>query len=201
LVGGNATPTLPAGDPGQVSVIATGPPNADSAAGTVAVIVRNNTSKTLTSITLSATARDPNGTLIGSGSDQGIQPNPTKPGEIAFGYVYFGTQLPATAQLDIKAQADTTSSKVGLKINEANLAPGQFGIQQIVGTATNTTDKKVSGPAAVMVECFDASGALHHADTGYAKPDDAEAGETVSFSVDLRDQCATFLVAASGYSF
>ena len=77
--------TVAIGEPGEVSVVATAA--GLDRGGSLNVGMRNNTTGNVGRIELAGTARDAAGTLVGSGSDQGIDPAIVAPGEIAFGYV------------------------------------------------------------------------------------------------------------------
>ena len=79
--------SLPAGDPGVVAVVSVA--TALDSSGSLPVIVRNNTANTIGQIEVTV-ARDAAGSLVGSGSSQGFEPVVVEPGEIAWGYVYFG---------------------------------------------------------------------------------------------------------------
>jgi len=74
----------------------------------------------------------------------------------------------------------------------------------ILGTVTNDTSDKVSGPIGVSILCFTAKGAIVDFVAGgaFAEKDDLAAGATSSFAADLSgQQCPTYLIGSSGYSF
>lgn len=192
---------LPAGQPGEVSVIAVGPPQASTP-----VVVRNNTSDAV-EVLLSATARDAGGALIGSGEAQGVEPVIVEPGHLGIGFVYLGiddppegTALEVTAS---GAEVDEVSGLLPAVIIEHNLAAGEFDIQQVVGRARNDNEQRMEGPINVLVVCFDEAGAPLSADIGFTDVDALEPGQVGSFSVDLLGDagCPRYLVGASGYSF
>lgn len=95
-IGGNASPSLPTGEQGDVVVIKVGPyPGQESPTrGSLPLIVRNNTAEVVTQVSVSATARDSSDELIASGEDQRFHPDVVEPGEIAIGFIFFGPDVP-----------------------------------------------------------------------------------------------------------
>jgi hypothetical protein len=83
-----------------------------------------------------------------------------------------------------------------VKIDEANNTG-----QAIVGTGTNKTGAKQTGPYSVTAYCFDTRGTLVATHGAFAEPDsDLAPNGTVSFTVDLYgEQCPSYLVGSSGY--
>ena len=166
------------------------------------VAVRNMTTQVLGDISLSGVARDSGGSLVGSGEDQGLEPAVVAPGEIAWGYVYFGAEMPPGTTFEITARGDplddSSYGSVPLEITELNVSQ-----DTIVGIATNTGGSKVSGPIGVSVLCVSADGAELMVKSDYATADDVEPGGTTAFTVNFYGDkpCDRFLVAASGYSF
>lgn len=154
------------------------------------------------SIDLTGTARK-DGKLVGSGSSQGFEPALVAPGEIAYGYVYFDTDLAETTgyEFDFTVEAEPAegsySSKLPVTITEVNNTGGQ-----LVGSGTNEADKTMSGPIGTAVLCFDAVGAVTDDISGFLEQDELAAGASGSFSIDLYDEaCANGIVAASGFDF
>ena len=198
--GGAEAIALPPGEPGRLSVIAMGPPDSSQS---LPVLVRNMTSETFGRIAFSGVARDASGALVGSGEDQGVQPGIVGPGEIAWGYVYFGIDLPADTVYDITADGepqsdDTFGGKLPLEITEVNVSQ-----DTIVGIASNTGTTKASGPISVSVLCLSPDGTELRERSDYATGDDLEPGGTSAFTVNFYGDpvCGQFLVAASGYDF
>lgn len=202
FLAGNAKPDFPAGEPGEVAVVAEGPLKKDLiGAASLPVAFRNNTADAISHIDLSATART-NGKLVASGRSQGTIPAQVRPGEVGLGFIYFedakslmdtGVKYEFTAET---MPADTSSYNTApLKVAEAT-ANGT----SIVGTANNATGKALTGPYSVEVYCFD-SGKLAARVGAFADQDgDIEADATVSFTADLLDtKCRTFTVGVSGY--
>ncbi|MEX0426056.1 hypothetical protein AB3X52_00375 [Nocardioides sp. DS6] len=199
---GNAKPTFPAGEPGQVSIVAQGPLNEDVAGGAVLPIAyRNNTGAAISHVDLSATARL-NGKLVASGQSQGAAPAQVQPGEVGLAFIYFedSKSMPDKG-LKYEFTADTMPADTS-SYNTAPLTVGEatYNGSSIVGTADNKTGKPLTGPYDVQVYCF--AGNKLTAEVGsYADQDnDINAGAKVSFTADLYDtKCDKFTVGVSGY--
>lgn len=192
--------TFADGDPGEVSIVWSAEAISDS--GSVAMVLRNNTSEDISRITATGTARDAGDKLVGSGESQGFNPAVVAPGEIVWGYVYFDTELAGqtlkyTFEIDAETVAEATLPPIPVTITEVNSTPSQ-----ILGSATNEGDETVSGPIGAQIICFDAAGKVTDEISGYFEQDELAAGASGSFSIDLYDEsCANGLVAASGYGF
>lgn len=203
LLGGNASPKVPAGDPGKVAVVLVGPVPTEQRPGfSVPIIVRNNTNKAVGRVEATGAARDATGKLIASGRSQGFDPVSMKPGELALGFVYYspGTTIPSDTKFDFTIETSEPGAGrpfdlASLKLTEANLVG-----KRVVGTALNGTGKALEGPFGVHVFCFDVPGNLATSLGGFATPDKLEPNGSVTFQVDLFDRpCSTFLVGVSGY--
>ena len=199
---GTANPSFDAGEPGKLSIVQIGQP-VGSFLAMVPIVVRNMTAGTLTGIEVSGGARS-GGQLVASGSSLGFHPSSVPPGGVAFGFVFFGSELPADVSLELTVAGsppDQYLSEVDVLVSEANLVADDYG-SHVAGTVTNASDTTVSGPFSVGVYCFDGD-LLISADTGYTDGSNELApGASVTFSVALFDrECPTFLVAASGYNF
>ena len=186
--------SFPAGEPDEVSIVATGAE--DELSDSVTIIVRNNTTEAIGLIEATGTARDSAGALVGSGSSQGFQPVVVAPGEIAYGYVYFDGGFPegSTFEFDVKGdEVDTYFQPITVtEINNTGDA--------IIGGVSNDTGVDVTGPISVKVLCFTADGTLIGPSDGYAEQSELADGATGSFSIDLYgDECPVGLAAASGY--
>ncbi|MFM9112882.1 MAG: hypothetical protein ACKOPB_06495, partial [Actinomycetota bacterium] len=190
--------SLPAGDPGVVAIVAA--TLALDSSGSLPVIVRNNTSKPIGTIDVTGIARDAAGNLAGSGSSQGFDPAIVQPGEIAFGYVYFGDVAGEGLTFELSATGEEPStffSSVPVQVTELNV-----GAEQIIGVVTNGSGDVVSGPISVDGVCFSPDGQLERTISGYTEQDELPAGATGSFSISLYSgPCSIGLLAASGYSF
>jgi hypothetical protein len=197
---------IPAGEPGKLSVVLTGPPTG-SFGSSVPVIVRNNEDEALTDIQVTGTAREANGVLAGSGSSQGFKPFTVQPGEWAMGYVYFSSEIPADAALDLTATGSKRSGalrileNVDLPVVEANLVQGQFGTAEVAGIASNPSTKILDVGASVILTCF-VDGKPISAEIGStAGAASIAAGGTAPFSVSLYEQdCPVYAIGASGYA-
>lgn len=202
-VGGNVDPTFAAGEAGELSVVAVGAPDGEESS--IPFVVRNNTGGTIYNV--AATGKVTNGgQLVGSGSDQGVEPVIVAPGEIAFGYVYFSAAPPAGSTVEISATADKEKdsfmSSVPMIIGAANLVPSDYGAE-IVGEVTAPSDIEVGTPVGVFILCVDAGGTLLGSHTGYTDGDASILpGTSATYSVSIYGgECPTYLVASSGYDF
>lgn len=187
--------SLPAGDAGAVTIIEAA--ETIDAGGSVTTIVRNNTRDDIGRIEISGTARDASGALVGSGSSQGFSPAVVAPGEIAYGYVFFGHDIPTGSTFEFNVDSEPVGEYfLPVTITEINNTG-----EQIVGAVMNDLDVEVSGPISADVLCFDADGDVTGDAQSYVEPDDLPAGGTGSFAIDLFDQpCPVGIAAASGYS-
>ena len=200
-VKGNASPPLQAGESGKISVIAVGPRSSDS--GSIDIVVRNNTAETVRRIAVSAVARTTDGKLFATGGDQGFHPNIVRPGEIALGYVYFGSDANLSSDLSFEfegtakpADEDNYENLRDLEVAEASLVANK----RVVGMLRNPHDEPVGGPIEAVVACFDAEGALLGYYSDFTDKDTAAPGATVPFQVEIRGSCPIFLVAGRGFS-
>jgi hypothetical protein len=189
LLKGDAKPTLPDGDAGKVAVIAQAPIDKDKDMGSAVLTFafRNNTDKGISHVDFSATARA-DGKLVATGSSQGTQPAQVAPGEVGMGFIYFdaGNDIPATG-----ATYDTAPLAVG----EANRSGSK-----IVGSATNKTGKKLTGPYGAEAYCFDGDKITGQVGDFAEEDGDIGANATVNFTIDLYDtSCKTFAVGVSGF--
>lgn len=203
LLFGTAQPTFSAGAPGKLRVVYVGPlshnPSGDS---TLPIAVRNNTSKAVSHIDLTASVRN-KGKLVATGKSQEVQPAQLKPGEVGLSYIYFElntTQPPAGASYSFSSEtmpADTSSYNTStLRVTEANRSGGS-----VVGTATNNTGKAVEGPYKVDVFCFTGVGKLR-AVVGTFTDQDGKVGPSgeVTFTADLYGaSCPKFVVGVTGF--
>lgn len=198
LLGGNAKPTLPAGEPGEVSVVQVGPLKTDS--GILLFAFRNNTDEGISHVDWTASARS-GGKLVSSGSSQGTIPAQVQPGEVGLSYIYFenADAIPAKSEYEFSAsssKADTSSYNTApLKVTETNVVGNA-----IVGGAVNQTGEKTTGPYGVDVYCFKGNKVVDYF-SSFAEPgEDLEPGGTVTFTVDLYDNtCASYIVGVRGY--
>lgn len=184
---------LPAGDPGAVTIIEGG--DTIDRSGIVSTIVRNNTSDAVGEIKITGTARDSSGALVGSGSGS-LTPAVVAPGEIAYGYVYFGDDIPAGSTFKSSVDAEPVGEHfLPVTVTEVNNTGNQ-----IVGAVTNDLDVEVRSIKARVV-CFDTSGDVLGHEDSFVEPADLSAHRTGSFAIDLSERpCPVGLAAADGYS-
>lgn len=199
----NIKPTLPAGQPGQVSVVAIGSLDLDGIGGGILTVAfRNNTNAPISHVDLSATARH-HGTLVGSGSSQGIEPAWIQPGEVGFGYIYFSsTRSMSKTGMTYEFTADTMAADTSalntapIKVSEAT-----YNGSAIIGSGVNATGKTLSGPYSVGIFCFSGGKLSSAVTSGFADQNgDVAPNGHVSFTVDLYGKsCAHFVVGIDGF--
>jgi hypothetical protein len=204
-VGGNRSPRLPAGTRGVLSVVAQGPYHQEQS---VPVVVRNNTSRTAIRVSVSGTASFPSGRLLATGKDQGLNPNLVKPGEIAFGYVYFnGVRLPSNTRFRFKVTS-TPPDQVQFENRRDLVVAESHRVQErVLGTLRNGYGVRVTGPIQASVACFSSAGRLLYTANDFTDQDNVAARGTLPFQVDTAPaygssglSCPVYLVAASGYT-
>lgn len=202
LLAGNAHPSFPPGQPGQVTVVYQAPIVPKETGTAVPIVIRNNTSKGVAHVDISASASDPTGKIVASGSSQGTDPSVIQPGQWSLAFIYFGPGTAVAAgdkmTFSVKTSAADTSSynTAAIQVTQANLSG-----TSIAGGVQNTTGHDVQGPISVNVFCFDASGNPTYTQGGFTSGSgDLAAGATDSFQVDFYNQhCPSYLVGASGY--
>jgi len=199
-LGGNALPLLPTGKSGTLDVIVVGTYDGN----VLPLVIQNNTEKSLTNLSISATARSVDGALIAAGGDQGLQPTHLSSGDYALGYIYFdGIDLPPDAIYEFEVNGDDASSVSYDAQRDLSVQEASFLGDHIVGLFVNDQDTIVQGPMGVYVTCFSEAGEIVGFAQAFTDKDQAEPGETVPFQVDLYGgvDCTNFLVAGNGYSF
>jgi hypothetical protein len=172
-----------------------------SGSTTVPVIVWNGTSQTVNDVDVSGSAST-HSSVVGSGDSQGFMPENLKPGQVAFGYVFFETSVPADAKFNFSATASPGTSTYFLdaQVTQANWVPGgESGTNAVVGTVRNRTGLAMTGPISTTVYCFN-GGKLTAAEAGFLSGSgNLSPGASGSYSVQVFDPCATYLVGASGF--
>lgn len=198
---GNATPTFPVGEPGQVSIVAQGPLKKPGIGAVLPIAYRNNTGVAISHVDLSATARL-NGQLVASGRSQGTIPAQVQPGEAGLGYIYFeDSKSMADTGLEYEFTAETLPADTS-SYNTAPLTVGEatYNGSSIVGTAVNKTGKALTGPYSVHVYCFAGNKLTAQIGDFADQSNDVAADAKVSFTADLYDtKCDEFTVGVSGY--
>lgn len=196
-IGGNESPPLPVGELGVPSVVAVGSYDGSS----LPVVLRNNTHEDVIRMTVSAVVRNADGNMLGTGGDQGFNPNLVRPGEITLGYVYFGgIDLPADATFEFEVDAQPASEARYENIRDLDVMEQSFIADRIVGMLYNSHDEHVSGPVGVYAMCFDDEGVLLRHYHAYTDKEEAAPGDSVPFQVNVRESCPIFLVAAYGFA-
>lgn len=196
---------FPDGGAGQVVVVHTG--RYDQQAGLLPVVLRNNSEGPVVRPSVTGTALDENGSILGSGEDQTFHPNLLTPGTTAIGFVYFGGGFPEGTTFDLEVTATSISSSDAqfenirdLLVDEAKVVEGDFGPRG-VGFVSNPYEYPVAGPIDVAFVCLDAPGGrIIHTSSSYTSKEQAAPGERLSFQVDLFESCPVFLVGSSGFT-
>jgi hypothetical protein len=203
VLAGNAKPRFPMGDPGKVDVVQIGELSKDAGGATLPVVIRNNTDKGVAHVDLSAVAHGSSGKVVATGSSPGFEPAQIQPGEPALGFIYLEADkaLPPagaayTFTADVERADKSPYNTARVKIDEANYTG-----QAIVGTGSNKTGAKLTGPYSVNAYCFDTASKLVATYGTYAEPNsDLVPGAQISFTIDLyRARCQNYLVGSSGY--
>lgn len=194
-------PTLPKGKPNTTSVVAVG-----TFDNVLPVVIRNNTKKAVADAKITSTVYS-GSKLVGTGSDQGVQPEIIAAGGLAIAYIYFRRDPPAGATF----RFNVTTSPVGgsfftavdIPVTTASYVDGQ-----VVGIAKNATKKTVSGPLSVYGMCFSANNKIVAMESDFSDADEAPPGAEAPFSLDFTTYgtksppaCARIIVSMRGYSF
>ena len=203
FVGGNAFSLLPAGESGELSVIAVGQMGEFSFG--LPVVIRNNTGKDVNGINLSATARDAEGSLLGAGDAIQMNPRVIVAGGVAFGSVNFGgVELPPDATFEFQVEPVPTREARFSVYRDLDVVEAAAFEDRIVATLENTSDETIDGPILVSAVCFDTEGNLTDQYPGSVDVASVEPGETVSAQVTIFTYaltgvgCPVFLIAGSG---
>lgn len=198
-IGGNESPILPDGEKEVLSVIAIG--KFDGVI--LPIVVRNNTDKSVTRISVSAEARSSEGELLAVGKDQMFSPNLVQPGEISLGYIFFESvdSFPEDVQFKFLIASKDSKSTTFENIRDLEVVEQNWVDNRIVGMLKNPYNILVNGPIEVNAMCFNENGEVlaHYSD--FATVDQVEAGGTIPFQVSIYDQkpCPIFLVASFGF--
>jgi hypothetical protein len=175
--------------------------------GSVPFLVYNGTDGPVSRIEVSGTAVDGDGTALGSGRSQGIEPNVIPPDGFGFGIVFVGADdLPVDATIDSPAIDYTTG--LGdfeniVTIDVTDLTPIESDFDDFTGTITNPHDIEVTGPISIGLACLDDAGRLTGVFSTFADRDNIEPGGTSTFTISLYGDdvaCDGYLVGASGYT-
>lgn len=194
VLGGNAHPTFPAGAPGKLSVVYSAPIVVDSTGfGTTPFVLRNNTSKAVTSIKVTEDVFS-GSTLVATGTGEAPMTNPVtiQPGQWALGFVTFTSapKIPATDTVRFELQPPTVTGAVDLPVLQANVEG-----KSIAGLVKNTTGKTV-GPITVTGYCLDAAGNPQDIALGFAGGTTTAPGASPSYELPTDGSCSSVIVGA-----
>lgn len=199
LLFSTAEPKFEDGETGEVSVVQIGPLKKSGIGSVLLFAFRNNTDAAVSHVDWSATARA-DGAIVSTGSSQGTTPSVVGSGEVGLAYIYFqnGEAIPEDADYEFQVStspADTSSFNTApMTVTEANLVG-----DAIVGSATNDTGEKTSGPYGVDIYCFDGDAIIGQLQ-GFTEQDELAPGAAGTFTVSLYgDSCPTYAVGVSGY--
>jgi plastocyanin/Mg-chelatase subunit ChlD len=199
-IAGNAFPLIPAGEPGEVSVVAMG---TLSPYGGIPFVIRNNTDQNLRDVTASVTARDPAGNLLGVANVLTIRPSYIRAGGLGIGLVPFGgISLPPDAVFDIELQPKRADQVAIVFFHDLDIVEASLFEDRIVGVVENKTDQTLTGPTVTSM-CFDLNGTPLTQDLGGSQttiaPGDTQEFQVTNSGLILYGQpCPAFLVTATG---
>lgn len=199
FVGGTAIAMAPKGEPGKLSIAATGEYDGTS----LPVLIRNNTNNIVLRPSATGKALNPAGQMIATGGDQGFYPNLLEPGAISIGYIYFGgVDLQSDTTFQITLSGKQPSQQKFENIRDLNFIEAVYLDGRIVGTLKNGYDETLTGPFGVELACLDADGALLSTSQAFSQAQSVVPGEEIPFQVPSIGSidCPNFLVAGRGFS-
>lgn len=200
-VGGNVFSLIPAGDSGEVSVVAVG--EADRF-GNIPFVIRNNTTEDVSSVEVSVTARNSVDDLVGVANVAQVRPTFVPVGGVGFGQASFGNvSLPADATFEFEAEAEPASDEPFTIFRDLDIVDAALFEDRIVGVAENGHEEAVDGLIFAAI-CFDLDGnpLSHNLGSGNSALDP---GETEEFQITILSVaisgvgCPAFLVAGTGF--
>lgn len=199
LLFSTAAPTFEDGEPGEVSVVQIGPLKKPGLGALLLFAFRNNTGEAISHVDWSATARA-DGSIVSTGSSQGTTPSVVQSGEVGLSYIFFenGEAIPEGAEYEFQVSSSpaeaTPFNTAPMTVTETNLVG-----EALVGSATNETGEKTTGPYGVSIYCFDGNTIIDEK-MGYTEQDALEPGAAGTFTVNLYgSSCPTYAVGVSGY--
>ena len=200
-LGGNAFPLIPAGETGELAVVAAG---AIDRFGGIPFVLRNNTAQDVSSSKVTVTARDAAGNLAGVANVAQVRPTFVPAGGLAFGYATFGgVTLPPDATFEFEAEAPAAGDDPFVFFRDLDIAEAALFEDRIVGVAENGHDQALEGLLFSAI-CFDLDGTPISHNLGSVDTT-LEPGETQEFQVTILSfaltgvGCPAFLVAGTGY--
>ncbi len=192
---------LDEGEDGELSVVAVGVYDGSH----LPVVIRNNTGEDVEEIEASVIARS-GGDLIATGADQSITPMVVRDGDLAFGDIYFGEDLPEDAEFEFELFAspadESDANALDLVVDEVN-GDGAG----VIGILGNPHDVPVGDPVIYAnVACFDETGALLDIGFSSAVKDVVAPGATTPFEIGVpnaaaaleTESCPVYLVSGNG---
>ena len=200
FVAGTFFGDLPPGMGSEISVILEG----TNITQAVPLIVRNMTEDAVVNVEVAGLARDQDGVLLASGSSQGFSPNLVAPGEIAFGYVYFGFDADLSRAATTEWTVSATPSTSEFLIGTVDLVPTEWSSagSSIIVLLSNDTAEVVEGPIGANAACFDSSGEFTDVARDFADGDTVDPQSSVGAQISpYQFACDTYLLAGSGYDF
>jgi hypothetical protein len=195
---GDATPTLSAGAPGEVAVVAQSAPNHDR----VAVIVRNDTTGPVNNVRIDATATRADGGAVTSASTSSLVPATLAPGAYGLAVLDFRQQgVDIDSQLSFTLRSTKTASGTDpklLEVSELTRSAPMTGkvAQKLTFTVANPSHRAVRGPITATVMCFNEAGKPVNLTTARVRRTGLRAGKDASVSVGLAELCPAALVGA-----
>lgn len=204
FVGGNAFSLVPAGETGEVSVVATGTLERMTG-GTVPFVVRNNTPEDIAQVKVVGTIRGADGRVAGAANGLIMTPTVVNPGGLTFGQVYFGDiDIPGGATVEFAADASPASDLRSRFFRDLDVTEASIFENRIVGTLQNIYEEPVKGTIVIQAVCFDLDGTLLSLASGYSDIGTVDPEEELPFQVTLfygsaGPACPAFLVAGYGY--
>jgi hypothetical protein len=206
-IGGNAFSLVPAGESGELSVVAYGSPDPSVSFLGMPVVVRNNTGEDVAGVNLSATARDSGGGLLGAGNALFVSPFEIVSGGLAIATIHFGgATLPADAEFEFNIEPLDSSEARFRSERDLDIVEAELFEDRIVGTLENPHEDDVAGPITVGAVCFDTEGTVLSYDIGTIEVGSLASGDTASFQVSILgflisgQGCPAFLVTGYGYA-
>lgn len=194
---------LPAGTDGEVTVVAISEPGDGTS---FPFILHNGTDQAISRVEVSGRAQAADGTTLGTGASQSIEPNVVLPGGYAIGYVYIETsdyELPAGSSIpDLRIQFEEGIGDFEniITLDVENVEELESG--DLVGDVSNPHDVTVGGPISVATACLTADGTVS-VGSDFTDGDTVPAGSSVTWTIssfgEKPEKCAVRLLGASGF--
>lgn len=182
---------LPAGEPGEVSVLGYSEPQE----GSVHLVMRNNTGGAISQLVIDAVAYDATGAIIGSRSSSGSTPALVPDGEIVFMSVNLGLDEPApSVEFAVEyEEGPSDGGPINLTVSEVNATE-----DGIFGRVTNDSGRDGTGATWIEALCFDGQTPTHKLYGG--EGGSLTSGKSTTFSAPsiLSAPCYNFRIGATG---